>query len=325
MESVGGAGSCGDQCRGYNEPAGSPCKGAGGGVQFLIRRGFDRGYVLHAEDTARLRGRIDFNLSMKRQLFLRGRMRCEFDEMSYDVLHNRILKTTIANLLYTDGVDDKQKERLGEYVRYLNPVTSIRISPREFRRVQLHNGNHYYRFLLNICELIYESLLPTEETGHSYFRDFIRDENRMPHVFEQFVRNFYMIEQSTYKVSRSRIDWVTADKEEESYLPKMETDVTLECPDRKIILDCKYYREAFQSHYDSRKFRSENLYQLFAYLKNKEVDPGWEDCEGILLYPVVSEPFRHEFELHGHPVRVVSINLNQDWDGIKEELLELVR
>ena len=177
-----------------------------GGVQFLIRRGFDWGYVLHAEDTARLRGRIDFNLSMKRQLFLRGRMRCEFDEMSYDVLHNRILKTTIANLLYTDGVDDKQKERLGEYVRYLNPVTSIRISPREFRRVQLHNGNHYYRFLLNICELIYESLLPTEETGHSYFRDFIRDENRMPHVFEQFVRNFYMIEQSTYKVSRSRID-----------------------------------------------------------------------------------------------------------------------
>ena len=56
-------------------------------------------------------------------------------------------------------------------------------------------------------------------------------------------------------------------------------------PDRKLILDCKYYQEALVSRYDALRFRSGNLYQLNAYLTNKAVEPGWENVEGMLLYP----------------------------------------
>lgn len=297
-----------------------------GGVRYLIRRGFDRGYILHVEETPRLRGKIDFTESMKHQLWLRGRMQCEFDELSYDVPHNRILKTTMQNLLHTEGIETDPQERLGEMLRYLGPVSTPRLTSRSFQRIQLHNGNRYYRFLLNICEIIYQSLLPSENPGKSKFKDFTRDDNQMSTVFEHFVRNFYTLEQNRYRVSRAQVSWYETGNTEAAQvmLPRMLTDVTMESEDRKIILDCKYYREAFQAYHSVRKFRSENLYQLFTYLKNKETATGWGSCEGILLYPTITETFRHSVELHGHPITIASVNLNQNWQNIREELLDLV-
>ena len=51
-------------------------------------------------------------------------------------------------------------------------------------------------------------------------------------------------------------------------LPRMITDVTVAWPDRKLILDCKYYQEALVSRFDALRFRCGNLYQLNPYLTN---------------------------------------------------------
>ena len=72
------------------------------------------------------------------------------------------------------------------------------------------------------------------------------------------------------------------------------------------------------------KIHSTNLYQLFSYLKNKEKDPGWENCEGILLYPTVQESYDFNYTLAGHKVRIYTLNLNQHWTKISEELKQLV-
>lgn len=69
---------------------------------------------------------------------------------------------------------------------------------------------------------------------------------------------------------------------------------------------------------------SANLYQLFAYLKNKEKDPGWENCEGILLYPTVKDTLDLNYTLGGHRVRIYTINLNQHWSKISDELKLLI-
>jgi len=52
------------------------------------------------------------------------------------------------------------------------------------------------------------------------------------------------------------------------YLPTMNTDISLDSPERKIIMDAKYYREVFQSNYGSDSIHSGNLYQLYAYVSN---------------------------------------------------------
>ena len=65
----------------------------------------------------------------------------------------------------------------------------------------------HYRFVLNVCELIYHHSVPTEDSGAVRFRDFDRDEATMGELFEQFVRNFYAKEQSHYRISASHVRW----------------------------------------------------------------------------------------------------------------------
>ena len=60
---------------------------------------------------------------------------------------------------------------------------------------------------MKVCELVHEALLPEEGTGRFRFEDVLLDERRMALVFEEFVRNFYRLEQQQYHVSRDRILW----------------------------------------------------------------------------------------------------------------------
>ena len=52
----------------------------------------------------------------------------------------------------------------------------------------------------------------------------------------------------------------------------MEADVILESPERRIILDTKFYRDALARGRGSGtgKLHSNNLYQLLAYLRNRQ-------------------------------------------------------
>src|SRR5919107_686026 len=81
-----------------------------GGTHHLIRRGFDRGYLAFAEETPRIRGKIDFSSSLKRNLLARGQARCEYEELDHNVLHNQILKTTLERLSLAEGLDTKLRE-----------------------------------------------------------------------------------------------------------------------------------------------------------------------------------------------------------------------
>jgi len=239
------------------------------------------------------------------------------------VLHNRILKTTLEWLALTDDLETKVREEVREVLRWLHQVESVRISSQLFRRVQLHRNNLYYAFLLNVCELIYDQLLVDERSGRSRFQDFLRDEDRMHRLFQDFVYNFYKLEQKEFKVSATRIYWQVAPEtpEDLEYLPMMQTDVCLTKHDRKIILDCKYYRETLQHGQYKQTLHSSHLYQIFAYVKNKESDEGWENCEGILLYPAVNQTLDLSYNIQGHLIQVKTIDLNQDWQKIKDDLL----
>lgn len=59
-------------------------------------------------------------------------------------------------------------------------------------------------------------------------------------------------------------------------------------------------------------------------LRNAEHRTGWEQSEGILLYPAVSHSFDHVFEIAGHSIRVVSVDLDQPWPEIHKRLLDVI-
>ena len=51
------------------------------------------------------------------------------------------------------------------------------------------------------------------------------------------------------------------------------------------LFDAKYYKHSLQEHYDNKTIHSNNLYQIFAYVKNKEVELQDTDhiISGMLL------------------------------------------
>jgi len=297
------------------------------GTTRLLKMGLERGYVCKSEETYSIRGKIDFGTSLKRNTLQYARVQCQFDELNHNILHNQILKSTLKRLIEIESLDNGLKERLFNLCFRLNEVEDIPLNKTVFRRIQFHKNNSFYEFLLKICELVVYNLLPSEQKGQSKFRDFVRDEAQMAVLFEEFIRNFYKIEQTFYKVYREDIYWDISAKDEESmrYLPKMQTDISLESKNNKIIIDAKYYREALNVYYDQEKIKNENMRQISSYLDNLNKDVLVnKDCAGILLYPTVSKQLDINYKYHGHPISFKTINLNQDWHNIHKDMLRIV-
>jgi 5-methylcytosine-specific restriction enzyme subunit McrC len=304
------------------------------GTQHLMRRGLDRGYVAHEEETARLRGRLDFATTTKRLLHVQGRAHCHYDELTPDVLHNRILRTTLRRLAQVEGIDSAHYEALFRLYRQMEGITEVPVSTRTFGLVQLHSGNAFYRFLLTVCALVHESILVSEATGSYRFRDFTRDEVAMRRVFEQFVASFYLREQSGYRVRpQRRILWDAEALAGSSpdLLPNMYADVVLEPRSgagRTIVLDTKYTPKVFQTYRETSRFRSGHLYQMHAYLEQLAAEDRREghqrELEGLLLYPTASVELDHRYRFGGHHLRLRTLNLNRDWQAIHEDLLSLL-
>ena len=298
----------------------------GNGINYLIKRGFHRLYISCQKEESFIRGKININESIKRRSWIKGKMYCEYDDLSHNVLHNQILKTTIYNLLLCQSLNEDLKDQLIKLYRYFELIDKVNLNKKMFREVQINRNNHYYSFLIDICEIIYDNLLVDESSGEVKFKDFIRDEIQMAYVFENFVRNFYKRELIEGKVYRENIEWNVEKGEKLEYLPIMQTDISIEIGNRKIIMDTKYKKDAFAYNYDAKRLHSDNLYQLFAYLKNVKIKGNTnENCEGILLYPKTGQDLNLRYKLQGEVIKIKTVDLNQDWQLIRERLLEVVK
>jgi 5-methylcytosine-specific restriction enzyme subunit McrC len=299
------------------------------GTQQLVKRGLHRDYVPHRESLARPRGKILVSEDLRRPRFGSLARSCEYDELNGDILPNRIIRSAIDLLSGCEQITEANAATLREVAGYFAAFEPVRLEGSAFRRLQVNRQMRHYRFILNVCEFIYRQSLPMEDGGAHRFRDFRRDDALMGALFEQFVRNFYQREQSTYSVSAPHVDW-NVDEDKSTLgglelLPRMRTDIMLASPGNHLIIDCKFYAEAFQRYRGSKSFRSGHLYQMIAYLKNQACESGWENVRGLLLYPTVDEAFDETVHVEGHSIRFAALDLNQSWQHLSEALLALLR
>ncbi|PJJ48578.1 5-methylcytosine restriction system specificity protein McrC [Hymenobacter chitinivorans] len=298
------------------------------GTQRLLRHGLETAYTEREEELPELRGRLLLAPSLSRDLLRRGRAVCAYDELGPNTPFNQLLLGQLEQLGRTRSLPTALRQQVRVVQRRfpasITPTACTRHTLRQVRRLRLSGRE---AFLLNICTLLHDSALPAPDAaGRARFRDFRRDERLMAQLFEAFVRNFYRHEQRYFRVLSETIAWQAAAEQptDMALLPVMITDTTLEAPERKIILDTKYYTAALRPRYDQQKLISPHLYQLYAYLQNQPALPG-QQLEGILLYPAAQQEVAARYTLGGFPVRVVTIDLNQPWPGIAADLLALIR
>lgn len=299
------------------------------GVESVVRRGLLRDYQSRITETTRLQGRIDFAQSLRRLSHLQARMVCHHDELDVDSLVNGIVRSTLDRLLASRALSPPVRQRLWQVAPALAQVPPVALQPGLFLRLQLPRHRMDYRPLLRICELLCHLAQPEEAGARFRFID-PWEGQRMPELFEEFVRNFLQAHLKGAFVGRRHFGWEAVGhcEADHALLPTMKTDVCIEWPEgRCLVLDCKYYEHALTTgQYGEARLRSSALYQMAAYLQHhpRARAGGGAEVHGLLLYPQVQADFLHRYDFMGRQLTVASLDLARPWQEIHERLLHVV-
>ncbi|PWX27856.1 hypothetical protein CYK95_04620, partial [Clostridium perfringens] len=296
----------------------------------LQEGGFNKYYLRNEDELSSLRGKINVSTSIKGQALFSRKLFCEFDEFCKDIKLNKILKTTLNLFLKSPNLDKELREKLIKLKVYFSGINEVKLSKELFSSLRYNRHNNHYKVLINISQLLYEGLITNEEDGEFKFSAFIK-ENQMAKLYEKFILNFYKVNlhSKVYKVYSPKIKWKLAgeiDEEALELLPEMRTDIVIENKIEKtqLIIDAKYYEETLvSSGWGSRKkIRTSHLYQILAYVNNSDFQGR---VSGVILYPEIYEKFNSKFFVDFKEIKVVTINLKNEWIKIFKSLNEIAK
>ena len=178
--------------------------------------------------------------------------------------------------------------------------------------------------LVSVCQLLVEGMLLTTDAGDRRLAKFV-DEQLMSRLFEKFILEYYTQECALADASSPQIKWALDDGVS-TMLPTMQSDIVLSRGNRVLIIDAKYYTHATQESWDVHKIRSDNLYQIFTYVKNKEAEFAAtgepHEVSGMLLYARTDEEVQPDgvYQMSGNKISVKTLDLNQPFAEIAAQL-----
>ncbi len=295
------------------------------GISMQIKRGLGKVYIPQTEALSSLRGKIDIAGSIKTQTMLKKQMVCTYDDFSVNSYLNRIIKSTIALLLRSD-IQKARKKELRKLIVYFGDVELLDIYSINWN-VQYNKNNQSYRMLISVCYLVIKGLLQTTSDGTTKLMDFL-DEQRMCRLYEKFILEYYRKEFPEINVTASQVPW-DLDDGYDDLLPIMHSDITVIYKDKVLIIDAKYYAHMTQSQYGVNTLHSNNLYQIFTYVKN--MTTGFKDgshkVSGMLMYARTDEYFQlteKVYHMSGNQITVRTLNLDCDFKDVAAQLNKII-
>lgn len=290
------------------------------GVSSQIKQGLVRDYIDVRETTSSIKGKINITQSINEQSFIKGQLNCTYDEFSLNCYLNQIIKSTM-NLLVKSDISITRKKKLRNLLMYFREVDLVDVKSINWK-IRFDRNNQTYKMFINICYLVINGLIHSENSGQMKLMNFL-DDQQMSTLYEKFLLNYYKKEHPEIKTHAPQIDW-QIDEGWDVMLPKMKTDVTLEFGDKILIIDAKFYSHNTSENFGKSIHRTGNLYQIFTYVKNKEIElkgKGYE-VSGMLLYAKTNENIQpdSDYVMSGNKISVKTLDLNQEFEVIKEQL-----
>jgi len=284
------------------------------GINKQLRRGLIRDYVSHEAPLSTVRGRIVLENSIGLKLRKSNRLACEFDEYEENILLNRILKNTAELLMKSERVKKETRRKLRNNLTFFHNVDVLNLRDVKWNRLTFGRREREYQLLINICRLVADNLLLSEEKGELILPSFLIDQ-QFHNLFEKFVLNYFKIERKDLTAKSQSIKWDITSECDSSTLPGMLTDVYLQKGNHRLIIDTKYYSKSLSQRYEKRTVHSNNLYQIFAYVINESAHTD-DRVDGMLLYAKTDEEITPDelFHLNGHRFWVKTIDLNREFD-----------
>lgn len=295
------------------------------GITAQVKRGLSKTYLPQTEALSSLRGKMEIAASIKSQTFLRRQMICSYDVFSVNDVRNRILKSTMLLLFHSKDVSASRKHQLRRLLAYFHEVETTDLQQVDWK-LQNDRNHAAYQMLLAVCRMVVDGLLLTQSHGDVKMMTFL-DEQSMSRLYEKFLLAYYQTEFPKLHARASQISW-QLDDEERTYLPIMQTDVTLSYGEKILIIDAKYYARSMRVHFGHLQQHTGNLYQMFTYVKNKEAELRGRSHEvaGLLLYAKTDEAVSPDvtYRMSGNAIGVKTLDLNQPFVEIRRQLDDIV-
>lgn len=297
------------------------------GIAQQIKQGLYREYITKQDDISTMRGKLDFQGTIMNRLQKKQLLSCEFDELSENNIFNQILKTTATILIRIDSVDNKYKSALKKDMLFFDTIDLIEPNAIPWSTLCFQKNNQNYQMLINICYFVLDGLIQTTDKGDyriSHFSD-----EHMSRLYEKFILEYYKKNHPYLTVCASQIKWDLSKDSDITmiqFLPIMKTDITLKYKDKALIIDAKYYAHTMQAQYDAYTIHSNNLYQIFTYVKNYDKHRTG-NVSGMLLYAKTEEAIAPncEFTMSGNKISVKTLDLNHRFYLIEEQLNKIVK
>jgi len=292
------------------------------GVNSQVKRGLGREYIQTTTSLSSPKGKINVTHSIKHQSQIKSQLICNYEVYTENTYMNQILKITMIRLIKLKEVSRKNKRELGKLLLYFSNVHEINIRSINWSSMNYTRNNLTYKMLMNICYFIIDGLLLSEKEGDYKTAKFM-DDQKMYALYEKFVLEYYRKHFPEYKVYAPHIQW-QVDEGDIEFLPRMKTDIVLKSKENTLIIDTKYYSETMQASFNKSTFHSGNLYQIFAYVKNKDLITSG-NVSGMLLYAKTGEDItpNETFTIAGNRIGVKTLDLNMEFQEIKRQLDEL--
>lgn len=282
------------------------------GLGQQLKRGLYREYLNRKEDLTVMRGKIDMYGTLRSKIARKQTLACEYHELSEDNVFNQILKTTAMLLVRHGEVDGEHKKDLRKKMLYFSHVGMLDPGAIPWSSLRFQRNNQTYRMLLGLCQLVLQGLLLTTDAGEYRLASFL-DEQRMSQLYEKFLLEYYIKKFPMLHVRASQIPWVLDDGMR-AMLPVMQSDITLSHGAKVLIVDAKYYAHTTQVRYDVHTVHSNNLYQIFTYVKNKDaaLKDQPHEVSGMLLYARTDEVLQPDtsYQMSGNRISVKTLDLN---------------
>ena len=224
-------------------------------------------------------------------------------------------------LILSKEISEQNKKNLKKLMFLFSDVDLIQVDKIKWSNIEYNRNNKSYTGIINICYLVLNDLLLSTDDGEYRLASFF-SEKKMYSLYEKFVLKYYQKHYQKLHPRASKIKW-NLDDESDQFLPEMKTDITLKGRDKRLIIDTKYYEQSMQTIqiYNSRTIHSNNLYQIFTYVKNRDTDESG-NVSGLLLYAKTDESVipNGEYMMSGNKTMVKTLDLNIEYKFIAESL-----
>ena len=296
------------------------------GISSQIKHGLYKQYIDYSENVSIIRGKINMPETIRNSVNRRTQIACDYDVMSENNIFNQILKTTAKILLCSNDVNKEYKTELKRCILYFSDIDEISPKAIPWGKIQFQRNNNSYRMLLGICQLILDGMLLTDDEGNQRLASFI-DNQQTHRLYEKFILEYYRKKYPQLHPSPSQIKWVLDDGER-ALLPTMQSDIMLSQGNNVLIIDAKFYAHITQKKYEVNSLRSGHIFQIFAYVKNKDAEFKGRDhaVSGILLYAATEEGVQPDvsYVMSGNRISAKTLDLNCEFKQISKKLNRII-